>query len=75
MPIDNLAIGACEHRDLEAELPNAGMVQHYRAGHAIALRHERGEAGTEELRQAMIHYRSLFDELVTETETARAPAQ
>lgn len=40
------------------------VVQNYRAGHEIALRHERGEADTEGLRQAMIHYRELFDELV-----------
>ena len=35
------------------------------------------EADTQdnELRQATIHYRALFDELVTETETARVPAQ
>ena len=42
------------------------VVKHYRAGHDIAVRHERGEASTEELRQAMIHYRALFDELVEE---------
>lgn len=45
------------------------VVQNYRTAHAIALRHGRGEASTEELRQAMIHYRSLFDELVHETKT------
>jgi len=42
------------------------VVQNYRAGHEIAVRHENGKAGTEDLRQAMIHYRELFDELVTE---------
>ena len=62
-----------EQRAADLSVDHPLVVQHYRAGHAIALRHERGEAGTEELRQAMIHYRSLFDELVTETETARAP--
>ena len=40
------------------------VVQNYRAGHAIAVRHQRGEANTEDLRQAMIHYRELFAELV-----------
>jgi uncharacterized iron-regulated membrane protein len=47
--------------DLSVEHPH--VVQNYRAGHDIALRHARGEAGTEDLRQAMIHYRDLFDEL------------
>jgi len=44
------------------------VVEHYRAAHGIALRHERDEAETEDLRQAMIHYRALFDDLL-ETET------
>lgn len=64
-----------EQRAADLSVDHPLVVQHYRAGHAIALRHEQGEAGTEDLRQAMIHYRSLFDELVTETETAHAPAQ
>lgn len=48
--------------DISVDHPN--VVEHYRAGHEIALRHERGEATTEEMRQAMIHYRALFDDLV-----------
>ena len=53
--------------DISVDHPN--VVQHYRAGHDIALRHSRGEASTDDLRQALIHYRALFEELVTE----RAP--
>jgi len=49
-------------------------VEHYRDGHAIALRHAQGKASTEDLRQAMIHYRKLFDDLVGEPEMARARA-
>lgn len=40
------------------------VVDHYRKAHEIAVRHERGAASTEDLRQAMIHYRALFDNLV-----------
>ena len=40
------------------------VVQNYRAGHDIVMRHAEGQATTEELRQAMIHYRTLFDELL-----------
>jgi hypothetical protein len=58
--------------DLSVDHPQ--VVQNYRAAHDIALKHQRGEAGTEELRQAMIHYRTLFDELVAESEPVRAPA-
>lgn len=46
------------------------VVEHYHKAHDIAVRQGRGEASTEELRQAMIHYRSLFDNLVG----AAAPA-
>jgi hypothetical protein len=42
------------------------VAQNYHAGHDIAERHQRGEATTEELRQAMIHYRELFEELASE---------
>lgn len=40
------------------------VIEHYHKAHDIALRQERGEASTEDLRQAMIHYRALFDNLV-----------
>jgi hypothetical protein len=36
------------------------IVEHYRAGHSALESHERS---TEDLRQAMLHYRALFDEL------------
>jgi hypothetical protein len=39
-------------------------VTNYRAAREIALKNERHEASTEELRQALIYYRSLFDELL-----------
>ena len=58
--------------DISVDHPN--VVQHYRAGHDIAVRHSRGEAGTDELRQALIHYRSLFEELVTERQPAPEPS-
>ena len=38
------------------------VVDHYRAGHALIDKH----GSTEDLRQAMLHYRALFDELVNE---------
>jgi hypothetical protein len=54
--------------DISVEHPR--VVDHYRTAHDIALRHERGEAGTEDLRQAMIHYRALFEELAGAGEQA-----
>jgi len=39
------------------------------AAQAIAVRDKRGEANTEELRKAVVHYRDLFDELLEVRET------
>jgi len=39
-------------------------VQNYRAARVISLRNATGQATTEELRQALVYYRSLFDELL-----------
>lgn len=41
-----------------------GVVQNYRSAREIVMRHTGGRATTEELRQAMVYYRSLFDELL-----------
>jgi hypothetical protein len=51
------------------------VVQNYRAAHDIALRHGRGQASTEELRKAMVHYRSLFDELLQDSQPERKEAR
>jgi len=48
--------------DLSVDHPN--VVQNYRAAHEIAVRHREGRATTEDLRQAMIYYRSLFEDLL-----------
>jgi len=48
--------------DLSVDHPD--VVENYRAAHGIATAHARGNAGTEELRQAVKHYRSLFEELL-----------
>ncbi len=43
------------------------VVENYRAAHSIAMSRARGQATTESLRKAMVHYRSLFDELLHDT--------
>ena len=48
--------------DLSVDYPT--VVSHYRAAAVIAGRNRTGEAGTEELRQALVHYRALFHELL-----------
>ncbi|MGA5820944.1 hypothetical protein ACPC54_24130 [Kitasatospora sp. NPDC094028] len=49
-------------RDLSVE--HGRTLEHYRVAHAAQSRAGRGEATTEELRGAMVHYRALFDELL-----------
>jgi hypothetical protein len=45
---------------------HARTLGHYREAHEIYLRHERGEATTEQLRRALVHYRALFADLLGE---------
>lgn len=51
------------------------VVQNYRAAHDVALRHNQGRASTEDLRKAMVHYRSLFDELLHDSLPERKEAR
>lgn len=53
-----------EQRVADISVDHPRVAEPYRSGHDIALRHQRGEASTEDLRQAMVHYRELFGELV-----------
>jgi hypothetical protein len=53
-----------DQRAADISVDHPQVVENYRSAHKIALRLGRGEASTEELRTAMIYYRSLFDELV-----------
>jgi hypothetical protein len=48
--------------DLSVE--HAQVIEQYRAGRVIVVRHEQGQATTEHLRQAMVHFRAVFEELV-----------
>lgn len=53
-----------DQRAADISVTYPAIVQNYRSARLIVQRHARGEAGTEDLRQAMVHYRSLFDELL-----------
>src|SRR3954447_20742923 len=48
---------------------HARTLEHYRDAHDINLRNERGEASTEQLRQALVHYRALFGDLLGDEPT------
>lgn len=51
------------------------VVENYRAGHGVILQHGRGQATTEDLRGAMIHYRMLFDDLLEEAPVNAEPVR
>ena len=56
--------GDFERRAGDISVDHPTIVASYRAAQAIAVRDERGVADTEELRQAVVHFRALFDELL-----------
>jgi len=53
-----------DQRAADISVDHPRVVENYRSAHEIALRVGKDEATTEDLRAAMIHYRSLFEELV-----------
>jgi hypothetical protein len=67
-PVENL-----EQRLADISVDHPIVVENYRLAQTTAAKAARGEASTEELRQAMHHYRVLFDELLeTPTDTPMA---
>lgn len=56
--------------DISVEHP--AVVENYRAANEISVRARDGQADTEELRQAMVHFRALFDDLLAPTDAGQA---
>ena len=48
----------------DISVDHGNVVEHYRSARAIARRERAGTVTTEELRQALVHYRALFDDLL-----------
>lgn len=61
-PVDDF-----EQRSADVSVDHPKVVENYRRGHQLADASARGDGSTEDLRQAMHHYRALFEELVDET--------
>jgi hypothetical protein len=61
-----------EQRAADISVDHPLVIENYRAAHQTALRQLQGQASTEDLRKAMLHFRTLFDELVNEPEVAHA---
>ena len=67
-PVDDF-----ESRAADVSVDHPHVVENYREGHRLAEQCANGNGSTEELRQAMRHYRALFDELVEPDGDADAP--
>jgi hypothetical protein len=56
-----------EQRAADISVDHPLVLENYRTAHEIALRQTRGQASTEDLRQAMVHFRTLFEDLLGES--------
>ncbi len=64
MNIRGYPVADFEQRVADVSVDHPAVVQNYRLAHGIAIRHEREDVGIEKLREAMIHYRALFADLL-----------
>jgi hypothetical protein len=64
-------VGDFEQRAADVSVQHPHVVEHYRAAHNIAVRNARGDADTEQLRQALVHFRALFEDLLETATPAR----
>jgi hypothetical protein len=58
-PVDDF-----DQRAADVSVDHPQVAENYRAAHAIFQANEQGLASTDDLRQAFVHYRSLFSELL-----------
>jgi hypothetical protein len=64
MKVRGYPVSDFDQRAADISVDHPQVVENYRSAHEIALRVGKNAATTEDLRTAMIHYRSLFEELV-----------
>jgi hypothetical protein len=60
-----------DQRVADLSVDHAAVVQHYRAARDLAQANREGRANTEELRQALVHYRALFSDLLEQPQEVR----
>jgi len=73
MTVRGYPVADFEQRVADVSVDHADVVINYRAAREIALQHSRGEASTEDLRQALVHYRALFKDLLATADSTRTP--
>lgn len=59
-----------EQRAADISVEHPDVVQNYRAANEISIRARQGKASTEQLRQSIVHFRALFDDLLAGGDTA-----
>ena len=67
-------VGDFEQRVADISVDHPNVVMNYRAARDIVRDHERGRSTTEDLRQAMVHFRALFNDLLG-TQPEEHPAE
>ena len=60
-------------RQADISVDHPVVVEHYRAARRIADLNQAGTANTEDLRQAVIHYRALFEDLLEQKPSEMKP--
>lgn len=68
MQVRGYPVGDFDRRTEDISVDHPNVVPVYRTAHATAERNAKGEATTEDLRQAMVQYRVLFNELLESPE-------
>ena len=59
-------VGDFDQQVRDVSVDHGHVVEEYRLAHEISERNDRNEATTEDLRQAMVHYRALFQDLLAD---------
>ena len=69
-PVDDF-----ERQSADISVDHPAVVENYRAAHDVHVAQQHGDVGTEQQRQAFVHYRALFEKLLeAETDSQEASA-
>jgi hypothetical protein len=64
-------MGDFEQRAADISVNYPTLVENYRSAREVTVLHAKGESSTEDLRRAMVYFRSLFDELLETNKSQR----
>lgn len=64
-----------DQRVADLSVQHADVVDHYRQAHDVAEENRAGRASTEKMRQAVVHYRALFADLLGDSQATLTPTK